>query len=229
MRRGVALAYHGIGRAGDGEDPLKLVVSVEHLESQVRLLQRHGYRFLTASEVVAEGGLRPRAAALTFDDGFRSWLTIGVPLLGELGVGATFYVTTGSLGGQHGSVGGDAGALLDAEEVRALVEAGMEVGAHSVSHADLRTVDDEELSLELGGSLSAVESLTGLPCRTMAYPYGLYDDRVKAAAAAAGYRLAWGWLPGPWDPFAAPRLPAPPRHGARRLRLKLLGIRRPGR
>ena len=63
----------------------------------------------------------------------------------------------------------------------------------------------------------------------MAYPYGLWDERVAEAARAAGYRLAWAWLPGPWDPLAAPRLPAPPRHGAGRLALKLLGIRGPTR
>jgi hypothetical protein len=71
--------------------------------------------------------------------------------------------------------------------------------------------------------------VTGRPCRTLAYPFGLFDDRVERAARAAGYELAWGWLPGSWRAAAAPRLPAPPRHGARRLAIKLLGIRRPGR
>ena len=63
--------------------------------------------------------------------------------------------------------------------------------------------------------------MTGEPCRTLAYPYGLYDERVVRAAGEAGYELAFGWLPGPWRPLEAPRLPAPPRHGARRLSLKL--------
>ena len=78
-------------------------------------------------------------------------------------------------------------------------------------------------------SKTAVERLTGRPCRTLAYPYGLYDERVVPAARAAGYELAFGWLPGPWRALEAPRLPAPPRHGARRLALKLAGLRRPGR
>ena len=78
-------------------------------------------------------------------------------------------------------------------------------------------------------SKAAVEELTGRPCRTFAYPYGLHDERVTRAVADAGYELAFTWLPGPWRPLEAPRLPAPPRHGAARLAVKLLGVRRPGR
>jgi len=52
---------------------------------------------------------------------------------------------------------------------------------------------------------------------------------VTQAAAEAGYELAFGWLPGPWQPLAAPRLPAPPRNGPLRLALKLAGLRKPGR
>ena len=89
-------------------------------------------------------------------------------------------------------------------------------------------LDDDELARELQESKADVEKITGRPCRTLAYPYGLYDDRVTEAAAAAGYELAFAWLPGPWRPLAAPRLPAPPRHGALRLALKLAGVRRPG-
>jgi peptidoglycan/xylan/chitin deacetylase (PgdA/CDA1 family) len=227
MRRGVALAYHGVGAVADNEDPLRLVVSPAHLESHVRLLRRRGYRFLTAEEVVVEGSLGQRTAVLTFDDGFHSWLTIGFPLLHALGVRATFYVCTGWLGGQHSEVEGEPGRLLDEDEARALVEAGMELGSHSVTHPDLRKLDDTELARELTESRASIERITGRPCRTMAYPYGFSDERVKAAAEAAGYELAWAWLPGPWDPLAAPRLPAPPRHGAGRLALKLVPA--PGR
>lgn len=226
---GVALAYHGIGRTEHDHDPLKLVLTPERLEAQIRLLQRRGYRFVTADDVARQRGLAPRTAALTFDDGFRSWLTIGVPLLHDLGVTATFYITSGWLGGQHPRVDGEAGRLLDATDARQLADAGMAVGAHSVTHPDLRALGDDELERELVESRAVIGSATGRACTTMAYPYGFHDDRVRAAAGRAGYELAWAWLPGPWDPLAAPRLPAPPRHGAGRLRLKLSGIRRPGR
>jgi peptidoglycan/xylan/chitin deacetylase (PgdA/CDA1 family) len=227
-RRPVVLVYHGIGHARDGDDPRRLVTSPEHLLDHVRLLLGRGYRFLRAGELPPEGPPE-RTAALTFDDGWRSWLTVGLPLLQSLGVRASFFVCPGLFGRQHPDVPGEAGALLDADEARALHDAGMELGSHTLSHPDLRTLDDAALERELAGSREAIEELTGEPCRTLAYPFGLYDERVVRAAGAAGYELAFGWLPGPWRPLEAPRLPAPPRNGATRLALKLGGIRRPGR
>lgn len=223
--RGVALAYHGVEYVGDADDPTRLCVAPEHLEAHVRLLTRVGYRFVTAREVLEAGGLAPREAALTFDDGFLNWVTVAVPLLRRLGVRATLYVCPGWWGGRHPDVAGPAGRLLDEGQAHALCEAGMELGSHSLTHPDLCGLDDAALAHELEASGAAVEALTGTRCRTFAYPFGLHDERVEHAVAEAGYELAWAWVPGPWRPLAAPRLAGPPRHGARRLALKLLGVR----
>ncbi len=102
----------------------------------------------------------------------------------------------------------------------------MELGSHTMSHPDLRKLDDDRLELELTHSKDAIEALTGRSCRTFAYPFGLFDERVERAVEKAGYELALTWQPGPWRRFATPRLPAPARHGALWLSLNLLGVRR---
>ena len=227
LRRPAILAYHGVGPPD--RDDARLLVTTARLESHIRFLQRAEYRFLTAEELILEGEPHGKIAALTFDDGFRSWLTDVLPLLQRLGVRGTFYVCPGLFGKQHWRVAGDAGRFLDEDEAHALAGAGMELGSHSMTHPDLRLVDGQERAAELMESKAAVERITGMPCRTLAYPYGLHDENVTQAAAEAGYELAFAWLPGPWHPLAAPRLPAPPRHGPLRLALKLAGLRRPGR
>jgi peptidoglycan/xylan/chitin deacetylase (PgdA/CDA1 family) len=220
------LAYHGVGDVENGADPKRLIVSAEHFEAHLRFLRARGYEFRTAGELAPAGGPRPGTAVLTFDDGWRSWLTTALPLLQRLGVRGTFFVCPGMWGAQSPYVQGEAGRLIGEDEARELHEAGMELGSHTLSHPDLRRLDDRELERELVESKRAVEALTGEPCRLFAYPYGLFDERVERAAEAAGYELAFAWLPGRWRPLAAPRLPAPPRHGAARLALKLLGLRR---
>lgn len=229
LRPPALLAYHGIGRAAVGGDPHHLMTAPDLLDAHIRFLRRLGYRFLTAEQLLDEtAGDRPPhgVAVLTFDDGWADAVDVVVPLLGRHGVVATFYVCTDWLGRSHPLVEGEAGGLLDAGAVRSLVDVGMEVGSHSRSHRDLRALDDDELAADLTSSKAAIETLTGRPCRTFAYPFGAWDDRVAAAVRGAGYELAFGWGPGPWRRDVAPRLPAPPRHGATRLALKLLGVRR---
>jgi peptidoglycan/xylan/chitin deacetylase (PgdA/CDA1 family) len=220
------LVHHGVGTASDADDPSKLVVTPERLESQVRLLLRLRFRFVTAEELL--GAPPRRVAVLTFDDGWRDGLTTVAPLLERLGVRASFYVSTGLLGTQHSLVSGPAGALLSAEEARELAARGHEVASHGLTHPDLRGLDDAALDRELRDSKAAVEALTGRPCRTFAYPFGLFDARVRERTGAAGYELALAWgRRREWDPLAVGRLPGPPRHGAGRLALKLVGVRRP--
>jgi peptidoglycan/xylan/chitin deacetylase (PgdA/CDA1 family) len=229
LTKPVVLVYHGVDDVDDTADPRRLIVSPKHLEAHVRLLLRRGYDFVTAGELPLAGPPPHRTAVLTFDDGWSNWLTIAVPLLERLGLRATFFVSPGLWGGRQPDVTGPAAQLLDEDGARALHEAGMELGSHSLSHPDLRGLDDPALARELAESKTAVEAITSKPCTTLAYPYGLFDERVERAAAAAGYDLAFAWLPGPWRRWAVPRMPGPPRHGSRRLALKLLGLRRPGR
>lgn len=76
----------------------------KHLEKDyfvqfLRGLSAAGGAAVSLEDVVAaqNGGppLPPRAFAITFDDGFRNNLTIAAPLLADLNIPATFYVTTG--------------------------------------------------------------------------------------------------------------------------------------
>jgi len=229
FRRPVVLVYHGVNDVEPRLDPRRLVASPAHLEAHIRLLLRLGYRFVTADELAGAGPAAPPplgTAVLTFDDGFRDAVDVVLPLLRRLGIKATFYVCPGWFGTEHPEVQGDAGKLLGEEEAAALIAAGMDIGSHTLTHPDVRSLSDNRLAEELASSKALIEGLTRRPCRTFAYPYGLYDPRAERAVEEAGYDLAFAWLPGPWRRFAAPRLPGPPRHGAARLALKLVGVRR---
>src|SRR5262249_14176447 len=61
---------------------------------------------------------------------------------------------------------------------------------HSVSHPDLRDLDDSQLGAELADSKRRCEEELQRPCRTLAYPFSAHDRRVMEAARAAGYQSA---------------------------------------
>jgi peptidoglycan/xylan/chitin deacetylase (PgdA/CDA1 family) len=228
FRPRVVLAYHGASKVEDDVDPHRLLVDPLLLEAQLEYLLRHGYTVIPADELVGSPSPLPGTAVLTFDDGWHDAVTTVVPMLERLGLSATFFVCPGWFGGEHPDVQGDGSRLVTADDIELLAQHGMIVGSHSMSHRDLRTLDDASLRSELCDSKAIIEDVTKRQCRLFAYPYGLFDERVERAVEEAGYGLAFAWSPGPWRRFATPRLPAPPRHGARRLALKLiLRVRKP--
>lgn len=209
--RTIVAAYHSIHPQEPGVDAPDVIATPAALERDVHALAAGGYRFITAAELVAEtNGSRPagRTALLTFDDGWLDGLTVSAPLLASLGVRGTFFVCPG-LWGNHDARMGDAGRILSANDAAALAAAGMDLGAHSLTHPDLRALDDDALHDQLAGSKRVVEQITGRPCLAFAYPFGLHDARVRRAVRDAGFVVAFAFEPGPWRQFAAPRVPAP--------------------
>lgn len=77
---------------------------------------------------------------------------------------------------------------LSWDELRELQAAGWEIGSHTCSHPHLTTLADGDLRYELVTARKVCEHELGEECLSIAYPYGDDDERVIAAAAAAGYR-----------------------------------------
>jgi peptidoglycan/xylan/chitin deacetylase (PgdA/CDA1 family) len=71
----------------------------------------------------------------------------------------------------------DPSTLMTAEAVAEIERSGHELGFHTSRHEPLTTLADADLEAELSHS--------GVP--VIAYPYGKVDDRVAAAARAAGF------------------------------------------
>jgi peptidoglycan/xylan/chitin deacetylase (PgdA/CDA1 family) len=94
---------------------------------------------------------------------------------------------------------------------------GLQLGAHSVTHRALPVLDDVELHNEIVQSRETVISRTGVTPELFAYPYGLWDERVRGAVRAAGYRGAVTLDHSPHstttDPWALPRMNIPARIG----------------
>jgi peptidoglycan/xylan/chitin deacetylase (PgdA/CDA1 family) len=206
----LVLCYHAVSSTW----PHGLSVEATELERQLQALLKRGYRPASAAQTLAGRG---RLVHVTFDDAYRS-LARGLPALERLGVPATVFVCSGYADGGRPldipELAADARerpaelATMDWDALRELVERGVEVGSHTVTHPHLPRLSDADLARELGDSRERLEDELHRPCPLLAYPYGEEDSRVRAAARGAGYEAAFA-MPshrGAPDPFALPRV-----------------------
>jgi peptidoglycan/xylan/chitin deacetylase (PgdA/CDA1 family) len=75
--------------------------------------------------------------------------------------------------------------LLGASELRDWAGRGIEFGAHSRSHVDLRKLRGKALQEEVTGSRVDLEQLLGQEVCSFAYPFGFCNDEIRAAVAEA--------------------------------------------
>jgi peptidoglycan/xylan/chitin deacetylase (PgdA/CDA1 family) len=91
---------------------------------------------------------------------------------------------------------------------------GLHLGAHTWRHPNLTRLAGEELRDELGRPLAWLKARFPRAEPWLAYPYGLSNASVEAAAARAGYTtgllVEGGWLPpGAAGAYRVPRLNVP--------------------
>lgn len=103
------------------------------------------------------------------------------------------------------------GRAMTGEELQALISDGLiSIGAHTVTHPMLSTLEDEACRHELIESKRACESLVSAPVRAFAYPYGDFNAAARNVVSAAGFAFACSTRPGPVtsdsDIFALPRM-----------------------
>jgi peptidoglycan/xylan/chitin deacetylase (PgdA/CDA1 family) len=177
-------------------------------------------------------GRLPRGlVALTFDDGFRSVFEHAFPVLARHRLPATIFVVANTLAPEAPQVNWVDDpplrplATLGLEEVQEMQEAGIRVGSHSYAHQDLTSLSDEECERDLRASRQLLEDQLETRITLLAYPLGLHDERVRRAAARAGFTHAFT-LPDqrePIGPFAVPRVGIYPGDGGMTLRGKTSG------
>ncbi len=193
-----------------------LAAAPERFARQLEYLKASGYSTLTTADLAERmktgAPLPAKPVVLTFDDGTADFCEVALPLLAEHGFTATLFATSGWMTGAGGRTSGRnvPPGMLSWDQLRAVARAGIEVGAHTISHPQLDQLPPELLRKELADSKDELESRLGQPVRGVAYPFGYSSRLVRAHAAGAGYE--YGCVVGnrlateASDSFALPRL-----------------------
>jgi peptidoglycan/xylan/chitin deacetylase (PgdA/CDA1 family) len=166
-------------------------ITPRRFEKQIAWLAEAGYRTLSLSEHLRRDHTAPeKQVVLTFDDGYRSLLQYALPILARYHFHATVFAIAGYIGRpnlwdvkfflprfHH----------LDWAELRELMQAGWEIGSHSLSHDYLPALSDQRLQHDLVESRKILEDNLQTPVRHLSLPFGRGDHRVYQMATAAGY------------------------------------------
>jgi GT2 family glycosyltransferase len=203
----VVLAYHSLSDLRGDKVLSQYGIAPEALAEQLDSLAARGHRFVDLDLLLA---------------------ALAVEVLGERGVPAVVFAVSGQIGGTNEwdrHLGAAELRLLDADGLRALRAAGIEIGSHTVSHPQLTKVPEEVVAAELRESADQIEG-AGLPRpRSLAYPHGEWTPGIARAAAEIGYAAAFtidhGKVRSGGDRFALPRIEVLASDGPTRLRLKI--------
>jgi len=216
LTRPLILAYHGVSSSWRSPLAIPERLLAHHL-SVLRSRGYVGFTFAESERRRTAGTLPKRSVVITFDDGFTSTLRAKT-LLDDAGFVATVFVVTDFVDSGEplcwpgveqwlGEKTRDEMEPLSWRQLEFLREAGWEVGSHTSTHALLTGLDDEGLARELADSHHAIEQRLGR-ADTVAYPYGLADERVAAAARGAGYLAGCTLTPALTmdEPYRRPRI-----------------------
>jgi len=123
------------------------------------------------------------SVAITFDDGYKDNLYVASPILEELKIPYTVFVSTEYI--KKGS-----NNFLSESELRELSSMpGASIGSHGMTHASLAQCSNKKLKNELVDSRHYIEDIIGRKISSISYPSGSVDQRVVNATREAGYQL----------------------------------------
>lgn len=206
------LCYHDL--SSDPQTPLQ-TVPPEFLRQQIRDCRAAGWTFMSLAELLAHRRhpetLPPRTLVLTFDDGYRSFRDLALPVLREERVPATLAVISGFVDAAPPGTP----ALLGWDELRDLArEPGIEIASHShglhryatcnpyrdtaPAAATRRYLLDaaryenrEEYRARIRADLDTTRRLiadrAGVAPNVLVWPYGMHNEMARGLAAQAGF------------------------------------------
>jgi len=201
------LMYHVIAPAPAGAPFPGLYVPPSEFAAQMQALKAAGWHAVTLDQLEAywRSGVPLGAGkpiVLSFDNGYHSQYAQALPILSRLGWVGDENI---QLSGLPPSQGG-----LSEQEVRGLLAAGWELDTQGFSHADLITLDPEQLHYQVAVARRVLQQRYGVPVSWFCYPSGHYDPTVVAAVKAAGYTgsttVVPGWTHPTDDPYRLHRL-----------------------
>ena len=159
------------------------ILRESQFREQMEHLSTHGYKVFPLGEFInrrsMERELPPETVIISFDDGHISNYTKAYPILKKYNFPAIFFVVAGRVGLSD---------TLSWNNMKEMIENGMEVGSHTLTHPCPSKLTDEELRYELSESKKILEENLGKDILFLSSPTGYYNPSIKTIARHIGYQ-----------------------------------------
>lgn len=176
-----ALMYHEVSRESQKLYSYNMTpmydISEALFENQMKALADEGYRSIFPKDIP---GLPPdgRYVIITFDDGLIGNAKYALPILKRYGFSAIFFVTVGSISKPR---------FMDWIDLRYLIDSGMSVQSHTMTHPSLQTIDESGIIYELRESKRCLERGLGTVVNSISFPHSSFDKNIIRLAEMEGY------------------------------------------
>lgn len=184
------LTYHYVGNNPNPADKARDALSVTpgKFEEQMSYISKNGYNPISVDTLYAilkgNASMPSKPIVLTFDDGYIDFYTTVFPILRRFNFHAVSFIPTGLM---------NQGYYMSWFQIKEIDSTGLvSFGAHTVNHLNLASLPPDKLTYQLVESKKVLESELGKPVNFIAYPYGVSNELVWAAAKRAGYAGAMG-------------------------------------
>ena len=169
------LMYHQVDEPPPKGSPLRgLVVAPSSFAWQMRMLSLMGYRGLSIRDLepYLSGEKQGKVVGITFDDGYQNNVVNALPVLKKNHFTATCYGVSSQIGGTNAWDRGKVAKaqLMTLQDWRIWQSAGMDIGSHTQTHANLLDLSVETARKEITSSRQELEQVIGCEVRHFCYP-----------------------------------------------------------
>lgn len=161
------LFYHDVGL-----NYTKMGTPLEIIQVHINQIKKLGF------DIVKDIDKKQNQVMICFDDGW-SGLYDAKDYFVKENIFPTVFVAVDLIGTK---------GYMTAEQIKELADKGFVFQAHTWSHEDLTTFDDEGLHKELVGAKSELEKKLAIQIDALCFPKGLYNDQVVSVSIEAGYK-----------------------------------------
>ncbi|MDZ7336505.1 MAG: polysaccharide deacetylase family protein [candidate division KSB1 bacterium] len=182
------LMYHGLYDKNEKKNKLRCSpyhVTCDQFRQQMEYLTRHNYTSLSTHDLMgllnhneADWDFHTKRVIITFDDGYADNFYYALPILTSCKLKAIFFVITDRI---------NEPGYMSWQQLEHMVQAGMSIQSHTVTHRPLENLFLSEIEEELTRSKYILEKGLGVQVDFLSLPHGSYPKNLNEVARKVDY------------------------------------------